>query len=833
MSNLNDILAAGTRAHQAGQLAEAEQAYRQILSADPRHPAALHQLGILALQAGQFPVAIELISRAIQVDRVQGPFYANLGEALRLAGRPAEAARAYQQALTINPGNSTLHMLLGSILHDMGRQDEALAALEQARRLAPQDPRVLSKLGMVLEHLHRFAEAEVCFRGVVELSDSAEARFRLASVLQSQGRANEAIGEYEAAIEHEPAHVETHNNLGTIRHGRDELDAAERHFTACLTVNPQFAPAVINLGLVRQSQQRDDEAAELYARAAELDPRLAAAWHALGAVRHKQGRAEEARQYFQRALEVDPGHAEAHLGLAFIYQKERRLNLAVAHCEQATRLRPEWAVAHNNLCVSWAAQGRHDEAITAARQAVALKPDFGKAHSNLAVSLQAIGLLDEAIAEHRRAVELEPEASGLHSNLLYALNYHPGYDAQSIFAEHRAWGVRHADLLTVAAAPHDIDRTLGRRLRIGYVSPHLCEHAVNFFTQPILQSHDRQWFDVLCYFDDDRPDDTSGLLQRTVTLWRDIYGQSDEEVAAQIRADRIDILIDLTGHIGGGNRMQLFARKPAPIQVTYLGYQNTTGMQAMDYRLTDAYSDPPGVTEALHTERLVRLPESYFCYRPSDNAPPIGLLPADANGYVTFGSVNAFPKVTPQVLATWAEILRCVPTAKLVVRADMTPSLEKRLFETFAAEGISPERLELVNRLPRPQYLQLISSLDVALDPFPFNGHTTTCDSLWQGVPVVTLSGNSYVTRFGGSGHALLGLTDLITHSREEYVEAAVALANDRERLRQYRRTLRARVAASPLLDFAGFTRRLEDVYREMWADYCRANQEPPGKAEG
>jgi len=833
MSNLNDILAAGTRAHQAGQLAEAERAYRQILSADPRHPAALHQLGIVALQAAQFPAAIELISRAIQVDPAQAPFYANLGEALRLAGRPAEAAQAYQQALAINPGNSTLHMLLGSILHELGRHAESLASLEQARRLAPQDPRVISKLGMVLEHLQRFAEAESCFRRVVELEDSAEARFRLASALQSQGRADEAIGEYEAAIRHEPAHVEAHNNLGTIRHGRGELDAAERHFNACLTANPQFAPAVMNQGLVRQSQQRDNEAAELYRHAAELDPRLAAAWHSLGAVRHKQGRHEEARQCFARALEVDPRHADAHLGLAYLYQKDLRLDLAVAHCEQAIRLKPDLPVAHNNLCVSWAAQGRHDEAIAAARQAVALKPDFGKAHSNLAVSLQAIGLLDGAIAEHRRAIELEPAESGLHSNLLYALNYHPGYDAPAIFAEHRVWGSRHADPLTLAAEPHEIDRTPGRRLRIGYVSPHLCEHAVNFFTQPIFQSHDRERFEVVCYFDDDRPDDTSGLLRRTVNLWRDVFGKSDDEVAAQIRADRIDILVDLTGHIGGGNRMQLFARKPAPIQVTYLGYQNTTGMQAMDYRLTDAYADPPGETDALHTERLVRLPESYFCYRPSDYAPPVAPLPAEANGYVTFGSVNAFPKVTPQVLATWAEILRRVPGSKLVVRADMTPSLEKRLFETFAAEGIASERLELVNRLPRPQYLELISRLDIALDPFPFNGHTTTCDSLWQGVPVLTLSGNSYVTRFGGSGHATLGLPELITQSREEYVEAAVALASDRERLIRYRTTLRERMAASPLLDFAGFTRKLEDAYRAMWERFCSANGQLPGKAGG
>lgn len=823
MNDLNEILAAGTRAHQAGQLADAERAYRQILAVNPQHPAALHQLGILAIQAGQFPAAVELISRAIQIDGRQAPFYANLGEALRLAGRPADAASAYQRALAITPGNATMHTLLGSILHDLGRADEAITSLETALRLAPLDVRAHSKLGSVHESQNRFVEAELCCRRVIELEDSAEARFRLASVLQTQVRTSDAIDAYQATLKLEPAHVEANNNLGTLLHGRGELEAAERHFRACLAANPRFAPAEMNLGLVRQTQQREDEAAAHYLRAIELDPRMAAAWYSLGTAHQKRRQFDAARQCYERALAVDPAHAETHLALAFIYQNERRLNLAVQHCQEALRLRPGWAEAYNNLCVSWAAQGRHDEAIAAGRQAVAARPDFGKAHSNLGVSLKAIGLLDEGIAEHRRAVELDPAASGVHSNLLYALNYHPAWNGAAICAEHLAWAARHADPLTAAAERIEADCTPGRRLRVGYVSPHLCEHAVNFFTQPILLSHDREQFEVYCYFDDDQPDETSRLFERSVARWRQIHGQSDEEVAAQIRADRIDILVDLTGHIAGGGRMLVFARKPAPIQVTYIGYQATTGMQAMDYRITDAYADPPGTTEALHTEQLERLPTLFFCYRPSDFAPPIGELPASRNGFVTFGSVNAFPKVTPQVLATWAEILRRVPGSKLVVRADMTSSLVQRLFETFAAEGIEAGRLELVNRLPRPQYLELISRLDIALDPFPFNGHTTTCDSLWQGVPVITLSGDTYVTRFGGSGHKVLGLDELITHSREEYVETAVALAGDMERMRQYRETLRQRMAASPILDFAGFTRELEAAYRGMWERYCAA----------
>ncbi len=350
-------------------------------------------------------------------------------------------------------------------------------------------------------------------------------------------------------------------------------------------------------------------------------------------------------------------------------------------------------------------------------------------------------------------------------------------------------------------------------------------HAVNFFVEPILASHDHQQFEIFCYSDVDEPDDTTARLRTYADHWRQVRGRKNEDVAAMVRDDQIEILVDLTGHITGGERMLLFARKPAPVQITYIGYQNTTGMQAMDYRITDDYSDPPGQTDALHTEKLWRLPTTFFCYQPSTYAPPVGPSPAASNGYVTFGSVNAFTKVTPQVLETWAEILRRVPEARLVIRADMTESLHARLRETFAGLGIAPDRLELVNRLPRPKYLELIARLDVALDPFPFNGHTTTCDCLWQGVPVVTLSGQSYVSRFGGSGLATLGLTELITHSPDEYIQTAVALANDHERLADYRSTLRERMAASPLLDFKTFTANLEAAYRQMWRQWCDQQQ--------
>jgi predicted O-linked N-acetylglucosamine transferase (SPINDLY family) len=787
MSTIDDLLAEGTRLHQAGQLAAAEQLYRQILAADPRHPHALNQFGMLAFQTGDFSAAIERIRLAIDVAGDQAPFHANLGEAYRLAGRPAEAAESFHRALQLNPSMAPVHMLLGIVLHDQEDFAGAAQSLREALRLQPNNQRALGRLGISLERQQMFSEAEACFRRVLEQEDTADVHFRLGGVLHKQELLEEAKSEYQAAIARDPVHAEAHTNLGAILKAQRNYTAAEPHFRIAIAGKPTCATGHINLGSLLMTQGRLDEAAATYRQAVNLEPTSANAHRELGQLLQTQGQLNDARASYEAAIRLDPSNAEGHRKLGYLE-----------------------TIA-----------GRYDEGIACFRRALALQADFALARSNLAVALQSQGLLDEAIAEHRQAIESDPRHAGLHSNLIYTLNFHPAYDAARLFDEHRDWAARHAEALTRVSSPHANVRDPDRRLRIGYVSPHFFDHAVNFFSQPILASHDETHFDVFYYSDVERSDDTTRALQKAANHWREIKGWPDEDVAAQVRADRIDILVDLTGHISGGIRMLVFARKPAPIQVTYIGYQNTTGMTAMDYRLTDAYADPPGQTELHHTERLERLPTSFFCYQPSSYAPAVGPLPAERNGFVTFGSINAFIKVTPQVLETWAQILLQVPTAQLLIRADMSQSLERRLNKTFASFGVTPERLELVNRLPRPRYLELISRLDIALDPFPFNGHTTTCDCLWQGVPVITLSGNTYATRFGGSGLATLGLNELITHSREEYIAAAVNLANDRQRLQAYRGTLRNRMAASPLLDFRSFTQNLEQAYRRMWRAWC------------
>lgn len=827
MSTVDQALAVGTEHHKAGRLAEAERAYRQVLAVAPGHPHALHQMGLLALQVRQFEPAIELITQAVRADRRQPAFHANLGEAHRHAGHTEQAEQCLRQALKLDPKLAKAHGLLGIVLHSQGKLDEAAASLRQALRQLPDDVETRTRLCMVLEEQGKTSEAETCFRRVVRDNPAAaDVHSRLAHLLAEQDRLDEAADSYRTALRLKPDYFEAHNNLATILKDQQRFDEAESHFRAAMRLKPSDPTAFVNLGLLHEEQGRWDEAVVSLRAALTVDPRSVSAHHSLAAVLLKLGRDEEAASAYQAAIDVDPTYAPAHLGLGHIYVNHGLPQRAIECCREAIRLDPDNADAYNNLGVAYANQGQHDEAIDHCRSALRLKPDFSTAYSNLAVSLQALGLLDEAIESHRQAVahcDGEDDA-GRHSNLLYIMNYHPRYDAETLFAEHRAWGQQWADPLTQRDAAHANDRSPDRRLKVGYVSPHFRSHAVNFFVEPILASHDRAACEVVCYSDvpGHAHDATTDRLHGYADVWRDTTALDNEQFASVVRDDQIDVLVDLTGHISGGKRMLLFARKPAPIQVTYIGYQNTTGMAAMDYRLTDAYSDPPGMADAVHTEQLVRLPATFFCYRPSPDAPDVGPLPAQAAGHVTFGSVNAFNKVTPEVLHTWGEILLRVPNSRLIIRADMTESLRGRLLDAFAQQGIDSERLELVNRLPRLLYLELIKRMDVALDPFPFNGHTTTCDCLWQGVPVITLSGDRYASRFGGSGLKTLGLDELITDSRAAYIETAAALAGNVEHLAQLRSTLRERMAGSALLDFASFTRNLEAAYRQMWHDWCQ-----------
>jgi protein O-GlcNAc transferase len=414
-----------------------------------------------------------------------------------------------------------------------------------------------------------------------------------------------------------------------------------------------------------------------------------------------------------------------------------------------------------------------------------------------------------------------PEPAGrIHSNLLLVLHYAPGIDPKEIYREHVRWNEMHTRHLPPAAA-HTHVPDPERRLRIGYVSPDFREHAIARTFYPLLAGHDHGVCEVCCYASlPGPPDATTARMQAHADVWRDIASLTDDQAAAMIRGDGIDILVDLAGHTAG-QRLGVFARRPAPVQVTYLGYPDTTGLEAIDHRLTDAWADPPGQTEALHSEQLVRLPGCGWVFDAADVP-----LPEDhgRDGEVVFGSFNILAKVTEPMLDLWGAILAAVPGSRLLAKARglASAATRQRLVERFGAAGIEAERFELVGAVPAYRdHLALMARADIALDPFPYHGTTTTLETLWMGTPVITLAGATHVSRVGVSLLTAVGLADLVAPTPQAYVAAAVRLADDRDRLAGIRRSLRQRMREGGVLDGPTFARKVEAAYRRMWRHWC------------
>jgi predicted O-linked N-acetylglucosamine transferase (SPINDLY family) len=602
-------------------------------------------------------------------------------------------------------------------------------------------------------------------------------------------------------------------------HAAGRLQEAEAIYRQILAVEPNQADALHLLGVIAHQVGQHALAAEYIERALGLVDNNAGFHNSLGEVHRACHRLPEAVACYRRALALLPDRAETHNNLGIALKDLGRLEEAVACYRRALELNPDYAFAHNNLGNALLAQGKLDEAAACFRRALELKPDYPHAYNSLGNVLKTQGELDEAIACYRQAVRLRPAFPEAHSNLLTTLLFHPDYNAQALYEDHRRWNRQHAEPLTGFIQPHPNDHSPERRLRIGYVSPDFTFHPVGRFLLPLLANHDRASFEVFCYASVEKPDGGTAQCRRHADVWRDVGFCTDEELATTIRHDQIDILVDLSMH-SRGNRLLLFARKPAPVQVTYLAYCGTTGLDAIDYRLSDPYLDPPGQDEGRYVERTVRLPETYWCYQPAADAPLPNDLPALSTGQVTFGCLNSFTKVTARALAAWGRLLTALPQSRLILHA-CPGSHRGRVLTYFATQTIGADRVEFTDFLPAKAFFQVYHRVDIGLDPFPFGGGTTTCDALWMGVPVVSLAGQTAVGRAGLSILSNVGLQNLVAPDVDQYVNIAVELARDLPRLRELRATMRRRMQASPLMDAPRFARHVEAAYRDIWKRWC------------
>jgi len=660
---------------------------------------------------------------------------------------------------------------------------------------------------------------------------SIQQTFDLAFQYHQAGRLKEAEPLYRQVLAQQPKHIDALHLLGVIAHEVGRHDAAVELIRQALALEPDWADAHYNLGNALKDTGQLDQAMAAWRRACALRPDYAQAYNNLGNALKEKGRLEEAVAAYRQALTVKPDLSQAYCNLSTALRLQGQADQAIVVCRQAIARNGNVPEAYGNLGDALKDKGYLDQAIAAYRQAIALKPNYPEAYNNLGNALKSQGYLDAAIAAYRQALAVAPSSLTAGNNLVYGIHFHPGFDALAIARETHRWYQQYAEPLKKyiqhpaahSGRGHVNDPSPDRRLKIGYVSPDFRDHCQSFFTIPLFSHHDHQNFQIVCYAQVLRPDALTARIQGYADAWRNTVGLSDARLAEQIRQDQIDILVDLTLHMDG-SRLLVFARKPAPVQVTWLGYPGSTGLTAIDYRLSDPYLDPPGMDESVYAEQTIRLPDSFWCYDPLHGRElPVNSLPALQKGFVTFGWLNNFCKINDDVVAAWTQVLRKVQGSRLLLLA---PEGEhrRRMLDQLAKERVAPSRVDFVPRQSRDAYLQLYHRIDVSLDSFPVNGHTTSLDSLWMGVPVVSLVGQSPMGRAGWCQLSNLGLTELAGQTPEQFVQIAVNLANDLPRLRELRTTLRQRMEASPLMDAPRFARNIEAAYRQMWRKYGSSN---------
>jgi len=656
-----------------------------------------------------------------------------------------------------------------------------------------------------------------------QINHPLDSVFQEAMRLQEAGRFDEAQIRYREILNFDPEHAPSLHMMGMIAHELGRNDIAEELIRRSISLNPKDFSSHNSLGNVLKKLGRYEDAITSYKKAVNLSPDFVFAYNNIGITFLLLKRTEDAFKYFRKAEALNPNLADTLNNIGLALQLQNKTDESTAYFKRAIEIKPDFLEALNNIGNNYRSQDKYYEAIPYYRQALALNPNVPGSLVGLGILLRICGFMDEAISCFKRAIDLEPTPDR-YAHLLMAMIYASFVSPQELAAMSRKYGQTFADPL-LRQRPLVRNLTHDRKLRIGYVSPDFNNHAVSYFFEPLLKLHDRKNFEIFGYYNNTRDDPITKRLSQEFDHWHNIWGMTDDDAADLIESDNIDILVDLAGHTAH-NRLLVFARKPAPVQVTWLGYPATTGIKAIDYRITDFYAEPVGMTESLNVETLWRLPGIFSCYQPHANSPAvIDHPPFEDNGYITFGCFNNFFKVTDPVLETWAKIMAQIPDARLLLEI---ANLDKPEFladtkERLQRLGLPMDRVILELRKPENQFV-LYNKIDIALDPFPCVGGTTSLDTLWMGAPLITLAGDHFTSRMGVSILTNAGLPELIAENKDQYIKLSVDLASNKDRLRATRHNLRHKIAARPLMDQVGFTKNMESAYREMWIKYCAAH---------
>ncbi len=760
---------------------------------------ALIRSGLLEMQEGHSQTAIHLVKQAIAAMPGEARYEFVLGELLASVARWQEAAAAYQRSLAIDPRRADVRFAQGRALQAVGDLAGAIQAYQAASELQADFADALNNIGNCHQLLGNLDHAEAAYRQTLSL------------------RPNDA-----GAM----------SNLGTVLQATNRLDDAVKLLRAAADLEPAAAGHAVNLGAALCDQRKYAEAIQVLRRVIQRDANNAEAAYNLGNALLGLGRPQDAAEQYKAALRLRPGYADAFDNLGNAYKELGQFGLAQKAYESSIQSKPKSLVAINNLACLLRTLGKLEEAEAALRAGLRLDANHSALHNNLGNVLKDSGALDEAIECFERAITLDPGNWEAHSNLAYAITFRET-NGMAVLQECLRWNARHAvplmqnssDSRPDSAAPH-------RRLRIAYVSPDFRDHCQSLFTIPLLSHHDHTAFEIFCYSSVERPDRHTAQIARCADTWREVRALDDAALCDVIRGDGIDVLVDLTMHMANG-RPLVFARRAAPVQVAWLAYPGTTGISAMDYRVSDPRLDPPEF-ENHYTERTIRLPDSFWCYDPLTKEPDVSPLPAQSRGHVTFGCLNNPCKLTDHTLRLFGMVMRALPHARLLLMAP-AGSRRERLLERLLSFAIARNRVDFVPYRPRSEYLRTYHEIDIGLDTFPYNGHTTSLDALWMGVPVVTRVGRTCVGRGGLSQLFQLDLVEFAAQTDEAFARAAITLASDLPQLARLRQELRPRLQRSPLMDGKRFATNIEALYQEIFRNqhsiakrYTRMHMRPP-----
>jgi protein O-GlcNAc transferase len=756
-------LDAAIRTFQSGQLPQAKLAFEQVLRLDPKEPDALHSLGLILFQLGEQEKGVQLVTQSTQVRPRHPETHYNLGVMHQRLGQFDLAESSFRQVLAQKPDHAQAHFALGNTLRELGKGDDAAKSFEQAVKIMP---------------------------------SWAEGHFNLGNALRDIGEFERGIACFQKAIALKPDWADAHTNLGQVLRLSDQYEAAVASCRKALSFSPNLPEGHFNLASALWSLGKRTEALISYRMALILKPDWPEAHYDLGYGLFQLGRTEEAIETYRKTIALKPTWAEAHSALA------------------AVLIHQGFALKNSEML---------READACRRQVLALRPDWPNAYVNLAGSPLRTGLdQEETFALLERALALCPDDICAQQSLLFGLQY-------SAALTPIKWRTALRAFADTYFAPLNIFKLLNckdphKRLRIGYVSPDFRNHSCAWFIEPVLASHNQSNIEIYCYASLAHADEVTARLKSLSENWHEVQEMSSEVVANLIRSHCIDILVDLAGHTFG-NILPVFCHKPAPIQLTWLGSPTSTGLETVDYRLSDPWLTPEN-TEEYFTERLWNLECPAHCYRPPAQTPDVGSLPAEKNGYLTFGSFNNLLKLSPETVALWAKTLHAVAQSQLVLKSWQLGDAEvcRQIRKSFIQQGIDEARLHFLDAIPDlSAHLNLYNQIDVALDTFPYNGATTTLEALWMGVPVLTLVGWRTASRYSFSFLSALDLREFAAENQEQFVEIAQNLSGKLPYLSELRRSLRSRMRNSPLCDEVGFTGHLEAAYRQMWQRYCES----------